>query len=315
MAEFDYIIVGAGSAGCALANRLTQDGAHTVLLLEAGGSDRRLWVQVPIGYGKSFYDPRVNWMYRTEAEPALDGRAGYWPRGKLLGGSSSINAMVHIRGQPADFDAWRAHGNPGWGWRDVLPYFIKSEDFPAGEPGWRGAGGPLHVTDVAAQSHALCAAFLRAGEEIGLARTPDFNGSRPEGIGHYQITTRGGLRMSAARAYLRPAMGRRNLRVETHARATGIRFAALRATGVDYLQHGVRKTAQARGEVILAAGSVVSPQLLHLSGIGPGAGLAPLGIPVLRDSPAVGRNLQDHLCNDHLYHARCATLNEELGRW
>jgi choline dehydrogenase len=313
--SFDYIIVGAGSAGCTLARRLTENGDHTVLLLEAGGSDRRLWLQLPIGYGKSFYDKRVNWMYHTEPEPALDGRQGYWPRGKVLGGSSSINAMVHIRGQAADFDDWRAHGNPGWGWQDVLPYFKKSEDYAGGADAWRGSGGPLHVSDVARDCHPLCEAYLRACEEAGLERNPDFNGARQEGVGLYQITTRGGLRMSAARAYLRPAMKRPNLRVATRAHATRILFAGRRATGVAYRQDGADKTAGARREVILAAGSVNSPQLLQLSGIGPGDILAPLGIDVVCDSPAVGRNLQDHLCIDHLYRSRRPTLNDELGPW
>jgi choline dehydrogenase len=315
MTSFDYIIVGAGSAGCTLARRLTESGDHTVLLLEAGGSDRRFWLQLPIGYGKSFYDKRVNWMYHTEPEPALDGRRGYWPRGKVLGGSSSINAMVHIRGQEADFDEWRAQGNPGWGWQDVLPYFKKSEDYAGGADAWRGGGGPLHVSDVARDCHPLCESYLRGCEEVGLKRNPDFNGARQDGVGFYQITTRGGLRMSAARAYLRPAMKRPGLHVETHAHATRILFAGRRATGVAYRQNGEAKTAHARREVILAAGSINSPQLLQLSGIGAGDILAPLGIDVVCDRPAVGRNLQDHLCIDHLYRSRRPTLNDQLGPW
>lgn len=313
--RFDYIVVGAGSAGCTLARRLTDSGAHQVLLLEAGGSDRRPWIQVPIGYGKSFHDPRVNWMYRTEPEPALGGRAGYWPRGKVLGGSSAINAMVHIRGQAADFDEWEALGNPGWGWRDVLPYFKKSEDYAGGADDWRGAGGPLHVSEVSRDCHPLCEVYLRACEEAGLTRTRDFNGEGQEGVGLYQITTRGGLRMSASRAYLWPAMRRRNLRVEIRAQATRIVFDGRRATGVEYRQGGERRTAWCRGEVILAAGSINSPQLLQLSGIGPCAVLAPLGIDVVADCPGVGRNLQDHLCIDHLYESRVPTLNDDLGSW
>jgi choline dehydrogenase len=314
MVAFDYIIVGAGSAGCVLASRLSEDGRHSVLLLEAGGTDRRFWLQVPIGYGKSFYNPRVNWMYRTEPQPALDGRRGYWPRGKVLGGSSTINAMVHIRGLPADFDAWAAHGNPGWSWADVLPWFRRLED-AAGDPAWRGRGGPLHVSDVADECHPLCGAFLRAGLEIDLPRSADFNGPRPEGVGFYQIATQGGRRMSAARTYLHPAMRRANLRVETGAQVERIRFDGRRARGVEYRRDGVPMTAEARGEVILAAGAIGSPMLLQRSGIGPGAVLAPLGIGILRDSPAVGRNLQDHLCIDHLYRARHPTLNQQLGTW
>lgn len=315
MTHFDYIVVGAGSAGCVLARRLTDSGAWKVLLLEAGGGDRRLWIQMPIGYGKSFYDPRVNWMYRTEPEPALAGRQGYWPRGKVLGGSSSINAMVHIRGQAADFDEWRDLGNPGWGWEDALAYFRMSEDYAGGADAWRGEGGPLRVADVSRDCHPLCQAFLRAGAEIGLPRNPDFNGASQEGVGFYQITVKGGLRMSAARAYLRPAMKRANLRVETHAHAARVLFRDRRAVGVEYIQNGARKTATADGEVILAAGSINSPQLLQLSGVGPAELLGRHGIEIVRDSPAVGRNLQDHLCIDHVYRSRVPSLNEELGSW
>jgi len=315
MTQFDYIVVGAGSAGCVLARRLTESGALKVLLLEAGGSDQTLWIQMPIGYGMSFYNPRVNWMYRTEPEPALAGRTGYWPRGKVLGGSSSINAMVHIRGQAADFDDWRDLGNPGWGWQDVLPYFRKSEDFAGGADHWRGAGGPLHVQDVSGDCHPLCQAYLQAGAEIGLPRSPDFNGGSPEGFGLYQITTRGGLRMSAARAYLRPAMRRRNLSVETQAQATRLLFRDKHAIGVEYLQHGKLTTAMAGREIILAAGSINSPQLLQLSGIGPADLLRRHGLEVRVDRPGVGRNLQDHLCIDHLYRSRLPTLNQELGTW
>jgi len=315
MSGFDFIIVGAGSAGCVLAERLSESGRHRVLLLEAGGSDRRPWLQMPIGYGMSFYDPRVNWMYRTAPEPALNGRAAYCPRGKVLGGSSAINAMVHVRGQAADFDDWAALGNPGWGWDEVLPYFKRAEDFPGGDPAWRGRGGPLHVSDVARDCHPLCQVYLRACAEIGLPRSDDLNGARQEGAGLYQITTRGGLRMSAARAYLRPAMRRANLRVETGAQARRILFEGRRAVGVEYLRNGETRTAHAGRGVILAAGAINSPQLLQLSGLGPAALLRPLGIDVVSDHPAVGRHLQDHLCIDHLHRSRVPTLNEELGPW
>jgi len=315
MNEFDYIIVGAGSAGCVLAHRLTESGRHRVLVLEAGGSDRRVWLRVPIGYGKSFYDPRVNWMYRTEPDPGLDNRRGYWPRGKVLGGSSAINAMVFIRGQPADFDDWATAGNPGWGWSDVLPYFKRMEDSPGGADAWRGAGGPLAVSDVSADLHPLCATFLRAGDELGLPRSPDFNGPRHEGVGLYQITTRNGLRMSSARAYLHPAMKRPNLRVETDALAVGLRFEGSRAVALDYVQRGTRHSVRAGREIILAAGAVNSPQLLQLSGVGPAEILKPLGIAIVHENQAVGRHLQDHLCIDHLYRSRVSTLNQELGAW
>ncbi|MEQ1615708.1 MAG: GMC family oxidoreductase N-terminal domain-containing protein, partial [Hyphomicrobiaceae bacterium] len=299
--NFDYIVVGAGSAGCVLANRLTANGRHSVLLLEAGGSDQRFWLQVPIGYGMSFFNPRVNWMYRTEPEAALAGRSGYWPRGKVLGGSSAINAMVFIRGQRADFDEWRAAGNPGWGWDDVLPYFKKLEDNGNGADEWRATGGPMHVSDVSPDLHPLCQTYLRAGEQAGLTANRDFNGATVEGVGLYQITTLNGRRMSAARAYLHPARRRPSLRVETHAHATRITFAGTQATGVEYRQGGEMRSARARREVILAAGSINTPLLLQGSGVGPANLLRGFGIDVVCDLPAVGRNLQDHLCVDHLY--------------
>jgi len=315
VSEFDFIVVGAGSAGCVLANRLTACGRHSVLLLEAGGSDQRFWLKAPIGYGMSFYNPQVNWMYRTEPDPALAGRTGYWPRGKVLGGSSSINAMVFIRGQRRDFDDWAALGNSGWGWADVLPYFKKLEDSVHGPSDTRGSGGPLHVSDVSDQVHPLCEVYLRAGEQLGLARNPDINGASNEGVAINQITTRKGVRASASSAYLRPARGRPNLRVETGAQATRITFDGRRATGIEYLQHGQRHTSRARCEVILAAGAINTPQLLQLSGVGPAAELAALQLPLVLDSPAVGQHLQDHLCIDYVYRSRVPTLNNELGPW
>jgi len=313
--EFDFIIVGAGSAGCVLANRLTASGRHTVLLLEAGGSDRRFWLRVPIGYGTSFYNPAVNWMYRTEADPGLAGREGYWPRGKVLGGSSSINAMVFVRGQPADFDEWAAMGNTGWGWDDVLPWFKRLEDSDHGPTEWRGTGGPLHVSDVSKAVHPLCRTFLRAGAEAGLAVNGDLNGASAEGVGTYQITTRDGWRESASTAYLRPAMQRAALTLRTEAQATQILFSGTMATGVRYRMGGQLHEARARREVILSAGAINSPQLLLLSGIGGAAQLQAHGLPVVADRPAVGQNLQDHLCIDHLYRSRVPTLNTELGPW
>lgn len=313
--QYDYIIVGAGSAGCVLANRLTENGRHKVLLLEAGGSDLRFWVQMPIGYGKSFYDKNVNWMYRTEPEPGLANREGYWPRGKVLGGSSSINAMVYIRGQAADFEAWKELGNPGWGWSDVLPYFKKSETNARGGDRWRGAEGPLHVADVSQEVHPLNEIYIQAAREAGLAYNSDFNGETQEGVGLYQITTKNGIRMSAARAYLRPAMKRANLRVELQAHTTGLLFEGKKAVGVEYRQNGKLHRAHAGREVILSAGSINSPQLLQLSGVGPAEVLKSLGIEVSHESPAVGRNLQDHLGVDHLYRSRKPTLNQELSPW
>ena len=313
--EFDFIVVGAGSAGCVLANRLTESGQHRVLLLEAGGSDRSLWLRMPIGYGHSFHDPRVNWRYRTAPEPALAGREGYWPRGKVLGGSSSINAMVFVRGQASDFDAWAALGNPGWGWADVLPWFRRLEDSARGASELRGVGGPLHVSDVARDVHPLCATYLAAGREAGLPFNHDLNGAHQEGVGIYEITTRRGWRESASSAYLRPALQRPNLRVQTKAHATAITFDGTRASGVAYLQGGQRHSARARHEVILSAGAINSPQLLQLSGVGPGALLHALGIAVVADLAAVGSHLQDHLCIDHAYRARVPTLNHQFGTW
>ncbi len=314
-ALYDYIIVGAGSAGCVLANRLSENGRYRVLLLEAGGSDLRFWVQMPIGYGKSFYDKNVNWMYRTAPDPGLANREGYWPRGKVLGGSSSINAMVYIRGQAEDFEAWKDAGNPGWGWPDVLPYFKKSEDNARGGDDWRGTGGPLHVADVSQHLHPLNEVYLQAAREAGLKDNEDFNGETQEGVGLYQITTKNGIRMSAARAYLRPAIKRTNLRVESKAQATRLLFEGKRAVGVEYRQNGKLLQARAGREVILSAGSINSPQLLQLSGVGPADVLKSSGIDVLQDSPAVGRNLQDHLGIDHLYRSNKPTLNQELRPW
>jgi choline dehydrogenase len=310
--QYDYVIVGAGSAGCVLANRLTAGGRHRVLLLEAGGHDRRIWLRVPIGYGKSFYDPRVNWMYQTEPDPGLDGRKGYWPRGKVLGGSSAINAMVFVRGHPSDFDDWAALGNPGWGWADVLPYFKMLETHSRGADSWRGADGPMPVQDVDADLHPLCQAYLQAGEQAGLGRSEDFNGRSMEGVGLYQITTRSGLRVSAAGAYLDPAAHRSNLKIETDALVDRIYFEGTRATGVDYIRDGVRRTAKAGREIILAAGAIGSPLILQRSGVGPPEILKSHGIDVVLANAAVGSNLQDHLCIDHVYRSRVPTLNEEL---
>jgi choline dehydrogenase len=313
--DYDFIVIGAGSAGSVVASRLSEDRRHRVLLLEAGPSDRRLWVQIPIGYGKTFYDPRVNWMYRTEPIAAFGGRSNYVPRGKLLGGSSSINAMVYIRGQAADFDEWEAQGNPGWGWRDVLPHYKEIEDHFLGASELHGAGGPLHVSEASEQAHSLCQAFFRAGEEVGLSFNKDLNGASPEGVGYYHFTIRNGYRLSASRAFLWPAMRRSNLRVETTALATRIVVEGGRAVAVEYTRDGERTRAEARREVILCGGAINSPQLLQLSGIGPASLLKSLGIEVIRDLSAVGQNLQDHVCYDHVYRSNQPTLNDELYSW
>lgn len=311
--QFDYVVVGAGSAGCVVASRLAEGGKARVLLLEAGGSDRTVWIQLPIGYGRTFFDPRVNWMYDTAPVPGLGGRSSYWPRGKVVGGSGSINAMVHVRGQRHDFDDWRDMGNPGWGWDDVLPWFIKAEDSEVIEPGWRGQGGPQHVTDLAAKVHPLCRRFIEAGQSLGLPLSPDFNGSQSEGLGTFQITTRDGRRASTANEYLRPAIRRGGITLRTRAQVTRILFEGKRAVGVEYSHKGHLHQVRAAGEVILCGGAINSPQLLQLSGVGDGAHLQGLGIDVVEHRAGVGANLQDHLAVSYFHASAVPTLNDELG--
>ena len=314
-AEFDYIIIGAGSAGCVLANRLTENGRHRVLLLEAGPSDFRFWVQVPIGYGKTYYNRQLNWMYQSEPIPGLQDRVNYVPRGKVLGGSSSINAMVYSRGQAGDFDDWAAMGNPGWAWKDVLPVYKRLEDHALGAGPYHGAGGPLHVSDISKDVHPLTHLWVKAGQEAGLKLTADLNGASIEGVGYYQINTRDGLRMSASRAYLWPARKRPNLRIETEALAMRILFEGKRAVGVAYEQRGQKLEARAGREVILSGGAINSPQLLQVSGIGPAGLLRAHGVEVRHDSAAVGNHMQDHLCFDHVYKSAMPSLNNVLYPW
>ncbi|MDE2444848.1 MAG: GMC family oxidoreductase N-terminal domain-containing protein [Alphaproteobacteria bacterium] len=313
--NFDYIIVGAGAAGCVLAERLTANGRNRVLVLEAGGTDRRFYIQMPLGYGKTFYDPKVNWGYWAEADAGLAGQRDYWPRGKVLGGSSSINAMVYVRGDASDFEDWKAAGNVGWGWEDVLPAFKELEDYESGADVYRGAGGPLYVSANLNDHHWLCGPFEKAAQEAGLAFNPDFNGATQEGVGNYQLTVKNGRRNSAARAFLRPAMKRRNLQVIIHAQATRVVMAGGKAIGVEYQRHGQTHIAHAACEVILCGGAVNSPQLLQLSGIGPGSHLQSLGIPVLAANENVGRNLQDHLGINYTYRMTVPTMNSELRPW
>ena len=312
---FDFVIVGAGSAGCVLADRLSADGRFTVAVIEAGGSDRRFWVQVPLGYGRTLYDPSLNWAYRAEPDPGLAGQSDYWPRGKVLGGSSSINAMVWIRGDASDFDDWAAEGNSGWAYADCLPIFKSLEDNEAGADRWRGKGGPLHIADVSGRLHPLAERFIEAGRQAGLPFNRDFNGATQEGIGVYQINVKNGWRMSAAKAFLRPALARRNVRLLARAHACRILFEAGRADGVEIAQGGRRATIRARREIIVAAGAINSPQLLQLSGVGPAAHLRALGVAVLCDSPAVGAHLQDHVGINYTYRSRVKTLNDELRSW
>jgi choline dehydrogenase len=315
MRTFDYVIVGAGSAGCVLADRLTANGRHSVLLLEAGGTDRRFFVQMPLGYGKTFFDPAVNWNYRAEPDPGLAGNADHWPRGRLLGGSSSINAMVWIRGHPRDYDDWREAGNPGWGWDELLPVFRAVEDNEAGEDAGRGRGGPVRVSDMRDHVHPLTRLYLDAAQQAGLPPNPDFNGERQDGVGIYQITTKSGRRMSAARAFLRPAMRRANLVVETRATATRILFEGSRAVGLAYRTNGGKRTVRASREVIVSAGAVGSPQLLELSGIGDPKRLAGLGIDLVHANPNVGEHLQDHLGINYTWKSNRPTLNQQLRPW
>jgi len=310
----DYIVVGAGSAGCVLANRLSEAGRHRVLLLEAGGSERRFWTQVPIGYGRVYHDERVNWKYETEPVPGLDERASYWPRGRVLGGSSSINAMVYVRGHPDDYDDWGRSAS-GWSWSDVAPAFHRMEAWDGVPHERRGRVGPLSVHDTSGEVHPLCDTYLRAAEEIGIGLNEDYNADTMEGACLYQITTRGGVRASSARCYLRPAMRRSNLQVVTRAQVSGILFDGARACGVTWRGRDGESRALAAREVVLAAGAVNSPQLLQLAGIGPAAMLAGHGIRVRRDLPAVGDHLQDHLGADMLFRARVPTLNQALRPW
>ena len=291
--EADFVVIGAGSAGCAIAARLSEDPATRVLLLEAGGEDKNRWIHIPLGFGKTFADPSVNWCYETEPDPGAADRRVFWPRGKVLGGSSSINGMVYIRGQAEDFDHWRQLGNAGWSFDDVLPYFKRSEHQVRGADAWHGAGGPLCVSDVP-DRHPICEAFIAAAMALGFPRNDDFNGAGQDGVGYHQTTTRNGKRCSTAVGYLRPAMARPNLRVVTNALTEKIAFEGKRATGVVFRRDGETRTARASREVILCGGAVNSPQLLMLSGIGPAAHLLAHGIAVLHDLPGVGQSLQDH---------------------
>jgi choline dehydrogenase len=292
--EFDYVVVGAGSAGCVLANRLSASGKYSVLLLEAGPRDTNPWIHVPLGYGRLFKEKAVNWMYQTEPEPGLNGRSVFQPRGKTLGGSSSINGRLYSRGQHEDYDRWRQRGNLGWGFDDVLPYFKKAEDQTRGADDFHGAGGPLPVSNLG-HPDPISAAFIEAAVEAGIPRNPDFNGASQEGAGFFQTTTKGGRRASAAVAYLRPAKSRSNLHVETSALAERILFEGRRAAAVTYRQAGAPRTARARKEILVAGGAFNSPQLLQLSGVGPAELLRQHGIEVVLDAQGVGHDLQDHM--------------------
>ena len=314
-ASFDYVIVGAGSAGCVLANRLSADGRHTVLLLEAGPPDSYPWIHIPIGYAKTMFNSKVNWCFYTEPDPGMNGRSIYWPRGKTLGGSSSINGLISIRGQRQDYDRWAAAGNAGWSYAEVLPYFRRLEHTPFGDPAFHGMNGPLWCSPIG-RRHELIEATIAGAGELGIPRNDDFNGAEQEGAGYYHLSTRRGWRCSTATAYLRPVLRRVNLRVETRARATRLVFDGKRADGVIYRHRGEELTARARREILLCAGALQSPQLLQLSGVGAPSLLHRFGIPAVHELPGVGENLQDHLQARIIFECtRPITTNDDLKSW
>ena len=310
--KFDFVVVGAGSAGCAIANRLSESGKYTVCLLEAGGKDWNPWIHIPVGYFKTMHNPATDWCYETEADPGLNGRSLKWPRGKVLGGSSSINGLLYVRGQPEDYDRWRQLGNTGWAWDDVQPFFVKSEDQQRGRNEHHGTGGPLSVNDMRLKRE-ICDAWVEAAQNAGYRYNEDYNGATQEGVGYFQLTSRNGLRCSSARAFLGPAKNRTNLEVITRAHTERVMFDGNRAISVEYRRDGQLHTVDARYEIVLSAGAIGSPQILMLSGIGDPQNLTEFDLPVLREAPHVGKNLQDHLQARLVYKCNEATLNDEVA--
>lgn len=314
MNEFDYIVIGAGSAGCVLADKLSRDGQSSVLVVEAGGSDRSFWIQTPIGYGRTFFDPRINWMYETEPDPQTASRTGYWPRGKVIGGSGSINALVYCRGLPGDFADWEALGATGWGWDEVRAHYDALET-RVNEDGSTSGNGPLYVSNVRREIHPCNRHYFAMAREMGLPITDDCNGEHPEGITDYRITTKRGRRWSSADAFLRPALKRPNVTLVSNATVERINVIDGRADAISVQLASGKQQFRARKEVIVSAGAVNSPKLLQLSGIGPGSLLREMGIKVVRDNGNVGGNLQDHLGINYYYKATEPTLNSMLSPW
>ncbi|MDB5741849.1 MAG: glucose-methanol-choline oxidoreductase [Polaromonas sp.] len=310
--EVDYIVIGAGSAGCVVANRLSADPNQSVLVLEAGKTDRNIWIHVPIGYGKTFFNSTVNWMFHTEPEPGLGGRCIPQPRGRVLGGSSSINGLLYVRGQRQDYDGWSDNGNIGWSYPEVLPFFKRAEDQQRGADAWHGTGGPLPVSDLP-EPHVIAEAFIESARHCGVPPNKDFNGASQEGAGYFQGTARRGVRKSTARAYLHPAKHRRNLHVYIGAHVNRIIFEGKKAVGVSFLRNGMTQEIRVRKEVVLCAGAIQSPQILQLSGVGPGKLLNGLGIDLVHDLPGVGESLQDHLQARLIYETHePITLNDDM---